>query len=187
MQLRCHSSASFHDYRLRGGAGGAFSLSATRTNYSLTLAQLAMESDDPRASRLVRKNLFRPEVSATGYGIAHRGGPLFEDFKSLPAVPASCDGQSYDYDAGTSATPTGKTPHVVIDNMKGSVRISGAAANEVKVVGRKNVRAIDRARPHCADGHRLEPVDRVRHGCLPAPRRSSCPLPQGGAGFGRIR
>ena len=100
MQLQCHSSSSFHDYRLRGGAGGAFSLSATRTNYGLTLAQLAMESDDPRASRLVRKNLFRPEVSATGSGIAHRGGPLFEDFKSLPAAPASCDGQGYDYDAG---------------------------------------------------------------------------------------
>ena len=100
MQLQCHSSSSFHDYRLRGGAAGSFSLSATRTNYALTLGQLAMESDDPRASRLVRKNLFRPEVSATGYGIAHRGGPLFEDFKTLPAAPASCDGQGYDYDAG---------------------------------------------------------------------------------------
>jgi hypothetical protein len=54
-------------------------------------------------------------------------------------------GESYDYDAGASVTPTGKTPHVVIDNSKGSVRIVGTAANEVKVTGRKNVRAIDRA------------------------------------------
>ncbi|CAN5332219.1 hypothetical protein BH09MYX1_BH09MYX1_30420 [soil metagenome] len=99
MQLQCHSSASFHDYRLRGGVSGSFSFSATRKNYDLSVDQLALESDDPRASRLVRKNLYRPEVAAGGQGIVHRGGPLFEDVGG-PATPGACDGKGYDYDDG---------------------------------------------------------------------------------------
>ena len=84
MMPQCHSAAMFHDYRLRGGSAGSFSLSATERNYTLSIAQLAFESDDVMASRLVRKNLFRPELSLSGQqvGIAHRGGPLFEDFGS---------------------------------------------------------------------------------------------------------
>ncbi len=102
LQLQCHSSSSFHDYRLRGGAGGSFSFSATRKNYELSLAQLALESDDPRASRLVRKNLFRPELG--GVGIVHRGGPLFEDLGKDPAVGSSCDGKGWDLDGGSLDT-----------------------------------------------------------------------------------
>ena len=62
----------FHDYRLRGGSGGQFSLAVTRHNYELSLAQLALESPDPNASRIIAKNL-APEAG----GIRHRGGPLF--------------------------------------------------------------------------------------------------------------
>jgi hypothetical protein len=103
MMLHCHSASMFHDYRLSGGSGGSFSLATTRRNYSLTLAQLALESDDPNASRLVRKNLYRPEVFSGGQGILHRGGPLFEDFDSQPASAALCDQSQppYDYDAGS--------------------------------------------------------------------------------------
>ena len=72
MMLGCHSASMFHDYRLRGGAGGQFSLATTRHNYELTLAQLALESPDPNASRLIAKNL-APEAG----GIRHRGGSLF--------------------------------------------------------------------------------------------------------------
>lgn len=72
MMLGCHSSAMFHDYRLRGGAGGHFGLPATRRNYELSLEQLALESPDPNASRLIKKNL----APAAG-GIRHRGGNLF--------------------------------------------------------------------------------------------------------------
>ena len=84
MMLGCHSAAMFHDYRLRGGSGGHFGLPATRTNYELTLEQLALESPDPNASRLIRKNLTPPP---DGRGILHRGGSLF----AAAATPTACD------------------------------------------------------------------------------------------------
>jgi hypothetical protein len=103
MMLHCHSASMFHDYRLSGGSAGSFSLASTRRNYALSLAQLALESDDPNASRLVKKNLYRPEVFAGGGGLAHRGGPLFEDFGGQPASATLCDQHRppYDYDQGT--------------------------------------------------------------------------------------
>ncbi len=82
MMLGCHSSAMFHDYRLRGGSGGHFGLPATRKNYELTLEQLALDAPNPEASRLIRKNL---TPAPDGPGILHRGGPL------LAEHPASCD------------------------------------------------------------------------------------------------
>lgn len=105
MMLQCHSASMFHDYRLRGGSGGSFSLSATRKNYELSLAQMAVESPDPNASRLVRKNLYRPEVCGVAGcdkpgGIVHRGGPLFEDFGSATASPKLCADAKHDYDGG---------------------------------------------------------------------------------------
>lgn len=75
MQLGCHSPTMGHDYRLRGGSAGHFSLPATRRNYELTLEQIALESDDPNASRILRKNL--PPFSRGG--VVHRGGALFAD------------------------------------------------------------------------------------------------------------
>ncbi|HEY0464934.1 MAG TPA: hypothetical protein VGC79_12020 [Polyangiaceae bacterium] len=76
MMVNCHSGSMFHDYRLRGGSGGHFGLPATRKNYDFTLEQLALESPDVNASRLVRKNLpANPEFG----GLVHRGGPLFAE------------------------------------------------------------------------------------------------------------
>ncbi len=105
MMIQCHSAAMFHDYRLHGGSGGSFSLSATRRNYELSLTQLAVESEDPDASRMVRKNLYRPEVCGVAgcekpVGLAHRGGPLLEDFGAERASPAACAAGNYDYDNG---------------------------------------------------------------------------------------
>jgi len=104
VMLQCHSAAMFHDYRLRGGSGGSFSLTATKRNYTLTLAQLALESPDVTASRIVRKNLFRADLSISGHqpGLTHRGGPLFEDFQAADASTTLCDAASpaYDYDNG---------------------------------------------------------------------------------------
>lgn len=105
MMVQCHSASMFHDYRLRGGSGGSFSLSATRKNYDLSLAQLAVDSDDINASRMVRKNLYRPEVCGVSgcekaAGITHRGGPLLEDFGGQVASPELCAAGSYDYDGG---------------------------------------------------------------------------------------
>jgi hypothetical protein len=99
MMVQCHSGSQFHDYRLRGGSGGSFSLNATRRNYDLSLAQLGVESPNVDASRLVRKNLFRPELAAGATGIAHRGGALFEDFGGTPNAKLCLDA-NYDYDGG---------------------------------------------------------------------------------------
>jgi hypothetical protein len=113
MMAQCHSAGMFHDYRLRGGSAGSFSLTATRKNYAFTVAQMSFESEDVGASRLVRKNLYRPEVaprppgggtSIVANGIAHRGGPLFEDFGgsdagAVLASGAACDQRTIDYDA----------------------------------------------------------------------------------------
>ncbi|HSQ64511.1 MAG TPA: hypothetical protein VLM85_14910, partial [Polyangiaceae bacterium] len=98
MMVQCHSAPMFHEYRLQGGSGGAFSLSASRHNYKLSIEQLAMETDDINVSRLVRKNLYRHELDPAGAGLAHRGGPLFEDFAGQEASGALCDAQTYDYD-----------------------------------------------------------------------------------------
>jgi len=76
MMVNCHSGSMFHDYRLRGGSGGHFGLPATRKNYDLSLEQLALESPDFNASRIVRKNL--PPTAEYG-GMLHRGGPLFTE------------------------------------------------------------------------------------------------------------
>ena len=103
--IQCHSTSMFHDYRLHGGSGGSFSLSATRRNYDLSLVQLTIESEDPAASRIVRKNLYRPEVCGvagcdSAQGLLHRGGPLLEDFQGERATPKLCDDAKYDYDNG---------------------------------------------------------------------------------------
>ncbi|HVU00253.1 MAG TPA: hypothetical protein VHE30_00825 [Polyangiaceae bacterium] len=81
MLLGCHAPAMGHDYRLRSGSAGHFGLPATRRNYQLTLDQLALDSSDPNASRILRKNL-EPFVAGgaapqTPLGILHRGGSLF--------------------------------------------------------------------------------------------------------------
>jgi hypothetical protein len=54
-------------------------------------------------------------------------------------------GESFDYDVAQSNTEAGKTPHVVIDNSRGGVRVTGADGTTVKVAGRKSVRAINRS------------------------------------------
>lgn len=82
MMLGCHSPAMFHDYRLRGGSGGHFGLPATRTNYNLSLEQLALEGPNVNSSRLVRKNLLLERG-----GILHRGGSLF----ASGGDPSACD------------------------------------------------------------------------------------------------
>lgn len=82
MMLGCHSPSAFHDYRLRGGSAGHFGLAATRRNYELTLEQVALESPDPNASRLIGKNLPVSEG-----GMLHRGGPLF----GAGGDPSACD------------------------------------------------------------------------------------------------
>jgi hypothetical protein len=91
MMLGCHSPAMFHDYRLHAGSGGNFSLPTTLTNYRLTREQIALESIEPSASRLIAKNLIRPDEEPGARGILHRGGALFDDFGQQLASPSLCD------------------------------------------------------------------------------------------------
>ncbi len=102
MMAQCHSAAMFHDFRLRGGSAGSFSLNATRRNYAFAVAQMSFESDDVTASRLVRKNMYRPDQFADSTGIFHRGAPLLEDFGDTHVVAAGavCDQANYDYSGG---------------------------------------------------------------------------------------
>jgi hypothetical protein len=74
LMMGCHSPASFSDLRLNAGSDGHLSLASTRSNYGEVLKFVALESPNPNASRLVRKNLVPPP---SGVGILHRGGPLF--------------------------------------------------------------------------------------------------------------
>ncbi len=97
MFLNCHSTAMFHDLRLRGGATGLISHIATRRNYEMSRLQLATESPDPNASRIVAKNLFPGDLVDGGQGLTHRGGSLFEDFGGTGGVithatPELCEG-----------------------------------------------------------------------------------------------
>jgi len=62
-------------------------------------------------------------------------------------------GESFDYDVTESNTEAGKAPHVIIDNPRGGVRVTGADGTNVKVAGRKSVRAIDRASADRANGN----------------------------------
>ena len=102
MMAQCHSAGMFHDFRLRGGSAGSFSLTATRKNYAFAIAQMSFESDDVNASRLVRKNLYRPDEFAGSPGVFHRGAGLLEDFGNELAVNAgpTCDQGAYDYQNG---------------------------------------------------------------------------------------
>jgi WD40-like Beta Propeller Repeat len=96
MMVNCHSGSMFHDYRLRGGSGGHFGLPDTRKNYAFTLQQLALESPDFNASRIVRKNL--PPDAQFG-GMLHRGGPLFtEKYQCTDAELAAAADPTVDID-----------------------------------------------------------------------------------------
>jgi hypothetical protein len=98
MMAQCHSAGMFHEYRLRGGSGGSFSENTSMRNYLFSILQMSFESDDVTNSRLVRKNLYRPEVFLGSNGITHRGGSLFEDFGNQLPSGALCDQGNYDYD-----------------------------------------------------------------------------------------
>ncbi|MBZ0116963.1 MAG: hypothetical protein K8H88_08215, partial [Sandaracinaceae bacterium] len=102
MFLNCHSTAMFHDLRLRGGAEGLFSRVATLHNYEISRLLLAPDASDPNESRIIAKNLYPPEQVTGAQGIFHRGGSLLEDFGQAadgspnPATAEDCAGVDAD-------------------------------------------------------------------------------------------
>jgi hypothetical protein len=71
-------------------------------------------------------------------------------------------GESYDYTVAEKKVSTGKTPRVLIENFDGNARIVGSDADEVKVSGRKTVRAWQRNEADEAD--RLTQLEVVNQG-----------------------
>jgi hypothetical protein len=100
--LGCHSPAGFSDLRLNAGSEGHLSLASARSNYDEVLKFVALETTDPNASRLVRKNLPLPPA---GVGILHRGGPLL----AAGGDPAGCD-----LDAALSGPLDAQSPYCVL-------------------------------------------------------------------------
>ncbi|MBL8715208.1 MAG: PD40 domain-containing protein [Myxococcales bacterium] len=95
MFLGCHAPTMFHEYKIRGGSGGRFSLAATRLNHTESLHMMAIDAPDARVSRLLAKTTYPadPAIDALGRGIHHRGGPLFEDVVGADrATPEACVG-----------------------------------------------------------------------------------------------
>jgi hypothetical protein len=49
--------------------------------------------------------------------------------------------QTFDYPMDPAAQPAGAAPRIVIENLRGSIRVIGADTNEVRLTGRKSIRA----------------------------------------------
>jgi hypothetical protein len=60
-------------------------------------------------------------------------------------------GHAYDYPIAQQTRPAGKTPRIVVENLRGNVRLVGADVQEVKVSGRKTVRALEQSDADTAD------------------------------------
>lgn len=54
-------------------------------------------------------------------------------------------GESYDYPVSAEATAMSASPRVVLEGIRGNVRISGSDSTAVKVTGRQTVRAVDQS------------------------------------------
>ena len=53
-------------------------------------------------------------------------------------------GEAFDYPYDANSAKAGKAPRLIVDNQRGSVRIAAADTDEVKVSGRKSIRALDK-------------------------------------------
>ena len=53
-------------------------------------------------------------------------------------------GESFDYPLETASKPAGKTPRIVVENLRGATRIIGTDTEEVTVSGRRTIRAMER-------------------------------------------
>lgn len=70
-------------------------------------------------------------------------------------------GESFEYPI-SAQKPAGKTPHVVIESFRGNARVTGTDSDEVKVTGRKTIRAMQQSEAQKAD--QGAPVELVAQG-----------------------
>jgi hypothetical protein len=91
-------------------------------------------------------------LSLVGMGVWGTERMMRDHFGGLQFGSVEMFGESFDYDVNESNVETSKTPSVVVDNSRGSVRITGADVTAVKVTGRKSVRAINRGNADRANG-----------------------------------
>jgi hypothetical protein len=73
-------------------------------------------------------------------------------------------GDAYDYPIEEKKVATGKTPRVLIENLRGNARVIGTDALEVKVTGRKTVRALQQS--DADETNRQSPIEIVNQGEL---------------------
>jgi hypothetical protein len=74
--------------------------------------------------------------------VGHRFGERFPHGR-ITSRGLELLGESYDF-AVEANKPAGKTPKVVVENLRGNSRIVGGDVEEIKVTGRTSVRAFDR-------------------------------------------
>ncbi len=71
-------------------------------------------------------------------------------------------GEAFDYPLTAQQKPVGKTARVVIESFRGSARITGVDGSEVKVSGRKTIRALQQQDANSAD--QASPLEVVVNG-----------------------
>jgi hypothetical protein len=59
-------------------------------------------------------------------------------------------GERFDYPV-SAERPASKTPHIVIEEFRGDLKVTGSDADAVKIVGRKSIRAVDKNTADRAD------------------------------------
>lgn len=71
-------------------------------------------------------------------------------------------GEAYDYAIPEQSQPAPEAPAIVIENLRGNIRVAGADSREIKVSGRKTVRAYRET--EAAEADRRTPVEVVPQG-----------------------
>lgn len=95
-------------------------------------------------------------IAGSGLHVAYRYRP-WERFGPLGPKPVTWFGRSYEFPIDEQRQAVPANPYVLLENLRGSVRIVGAGAAEVRVSGRKSVRALDFAAAKRAD--QLTPLE----------------------------
>ncbi|MCL5744979.1 MAG: DUF4097 family beta strand repeat-containing protein [Acidobacteria bacterium] len=92
----------------------------------------------------------------TGLFSAHRHGIRF-GMRGLEMF-----GEPYDFSVSVQKTLPEAPARIVVENLRGNVKVTGGAAQEIRVTGRKSIRAL--SRPEAARADQRTPVEIVAQG-----------------------